>query len=629
VKVGAALAVCLAAVAATTAVAASAAAPTAPRLVEAGEAVFPYRAFVLSLPAGVRPQPGTVRVTENGVPVHGLSLTPAGTAQEHDTAVVLAVDASNSMRGEPISAAFAAARAFASHRNPAQELATLTFDGQVHVRRPFTTDDALIAKTLSRQATLGEGTRIYDALERSARLLAASGASSRSVVLLSDGADVGSVAKAQDVVRMLKDEHVRVFAVGLVSKAFDQSALTNLATATGGSFTAARSPADLEPIFDQLGFALSREYIVRYRSTAAPAKHVNVAVKVKGVPTAAVAGYMSPTLQLPTAPTYHRTVADRVIQSPVTMILVALLGAGLLAAGVMAAVRPRSGSVRQRIGAFVSMSIRPARPTVEATANAAFLARTERSLAQLRRWEQFRRTLQIADITTPPLQIVVLTFLCTLLTMFMFTLLLGGVGVIVGLGAPLVAYFLIRAKLDRKRRTFSEQLPDNLEVLASALRAGHSLIGALSVVVENAPEPSKSEFSRVVADEQLGAPLEDALGIVVERMANRDLDQVALVARLQRETGSNSAEVLDRVVENVRARLELRRLVRTLTAQGRMSRWVLTFIPVALGLILTLINPGYLDPLFEHGSGRAMLIFAGVMITAGSLVIRKIVNIKV
>src|SRR5581483_88823 len=108
---------------------------------------------------------------------------------------------------------------------------------------------------------------------------------------------------------------------------------------------------------------------------------------------------------------------------------------------------------------------------------------------------------------------------------------------------------------------------DNLEVLAAALRAGQSLVGALSAVVDVSPEPSNSEFRRALAEEQLGVPLEDALGSVVTRMDNSDLDQVALVARLQRETGSNAAEVIERVVETVRSRAELRRLVRTLTAQ--------------------------------------------------------------
>jgi tight adherence protein B len=179
------------------------------------------------------------------------------------------------------------------------------------------------------------------------------------------------------------------------------------------------------------------------------------------------------------------------------------------------------------------------------------------------------------------------------------------------------------------RNQFAEQLPDNLQVLASALRAGHSLVGALSVVVDDAPEPSRSEFRRVVADEQLGVPLDHSLEVVARRMDNRDLDQVALVATLQRDTGGNTAEVLDRVTDTVRARFELRRLVKTLTAQGRMSRWVVSLLPLGLFTVITLMNPGYLRPLYTHTSGRILLVISVIMIVSGSLVIRRIVNFKV
>jgi len=160
------------------------------------------------------------------------------------------------------------------------------------------------------------------------------------------------------------------------------------------------------------------------------------------------------------------------------------------------------------------------------------------------------------------------------------------------------------------------------------LRAGHSLVGGLSLVVNDASEPSRSEFQRVIADEQLGVPLEDALGTVARRMNNRDVEQVALVSSLQRETGGNSAEVLDRVVENIRERQELRRLVHTLTAQGRFSRWIVSLLPVGLLLLISVINPSYMKPLFHHTSGKVMLTIGAVMIVAGSLVIKKIVDIK-
>jgi len=116
---------------------------------------------------------------------------------------------------------------------------------------------------------------------------------------------------------------------------------------------------------------------------------------------------------------------------------------------------------------------------------------------------------------------------------------------------------------------------------------------------------------------------------VARRMQSRDLEQVALVAALQRETGGNTAEVLDRVAETVRGRFELRRLVRTLTTQGRMSRWVLSLLPVGLLFVMSALNPGYVAPLFTNPVGRVLLVLGAVMIVTGSLVIKRIVNIKV
>jgi tight adherence protein B len=117
--------------------------------------------------------------------------------------------------------------------------------------------------------------------------------------------------------------------------------------------------------------------------------------------------------------------------------------------------------------------------------------------------------------------------------------------------------------------------------------------------------------------------------VVAERMQSRDLEQVALVAELQREAGTSSAEVVDRVAETVRDRFELRRLVATLTAQGRMSRWIVSGIPVVLLGLLHLVNPQYLDPLTQTLAGKIMLGFATVLVVGGSLVIKRIVNIKV
>jgi tight adherence protein B len=257
-------------------------------------------------------------------------------------------------------------------------------------------------------------------------------------------------------------------------------------------------------------------------------------------------------------------------------------------------------------------------------------ASTDRSLERTRWWGRFKQELEIADVKASPTQIVLWTATATLVLAWLLPVVIQtNAGVVLALAVPIAVRSVLKRKLLRKRRAFAEQLPGNLEVLASALRAGHSLVGALTTVVEDAAEPSRSELRRVVADEQLGVPLEEALNVVVHRMDNRDLEQVALVAALQHEAGGNSAEVLDTVTETVRGREDVRRLVKTLTAQGRLSRWVVSLLPVGLLAFITLVNFSYVEPLFTRPAGRAMLIAATVMVVSGSLVIKRIVDIKV
>jgi len=191
----------------------------------------------------------------------------------------------------------------------------------------------------------------------------------------------------------------------------------------------------------------------------------------------------------------------------------------------------------------------------------------------------------------------------------------------------MVARTIVRWKLRGLREEFADALPAALQVLASALRAGHSFSGALGVMVENTHEPARSELRRVAHDEQLGVAPEVAIRRMADRMANRDLEQVALLA--QRTSGGNSAEVLDTVVETIRERGELRRLILTLTAQGRMARWILTALPIGLAAFLWLMQPEIMNPFLESTLGQVALLVAALMVAAGSVLIQRIVDIEV
>jgi tight adherence protein B len=590
---------------------------------------FPDRAYVLTLPAAASLGGRSIRVYENGDRVSKFTIVPANASAEGQFGMVLAIDASKSMRGDPIERAVEAARAFSERRSANQLMGVVTFNRSAKVVLPLTTDQGSIEAALAEEPQLSGGTHIYDGVQLAVSMLRERKVAVGSIVLLSDGADTGSLRSIEDVVAGAEQARVRVFSVGLRSSSFDAAALSRLARKGHGTFTEATSPDDLGPIFDQLGTRLASEYLIRYRSAAGPNKKVVVAVKVVGVTGVATVGYVTPSAALNPVPPYHRPFVERFVRSAGGMLVAGVVPALLVAGAVLLLLRPKRPALRRRMAEFISL--------VEARDGKGgsgrrdqFLNRAERSFEKTRWWARFKEELEIAEIGIPAVQIAVWTGLGTLLAMWVFALIGGGPAFgLFGLIVPLGVRAIIKRRAARQRRLFADQLPDNLQVLSAALRAGHSLVGALSVVVDDSPEPSRREFRRVVADEQLGVPLEEALGVVVRRMDNDDLGQVALVASLQRETGGNTAEVLDRVAETVRERFELRRLVRTLTAQGRMSRWVLSFLPVGLLGLITLINPNYMQPLFSNTAGRVLLVIATVMIVSGSLVIRRIVDIKV
>jgi tight adherence protein B len=623
----------LAAVAVVAALIASPAAAKGPlRLVEAGGVEFPERAFVLSFAQKTRLTEERLTVRENGVIVPDFSLMPAGEGKGRSAGVVLVIDASESMAGSPIVNAMAAARAFAGQRKPSQQLAVLAYNADTETVLPFTTDQGEIDRALGRTPTIAYYTRMYEAIDRAISLIKDAKLSPGSIVLLSDGQEVGSFSSPDDAIAKAKEARIRIFSVGLRSRFYDAGTLNALATRTGGRYREASSPKALTAIFAELGSQLAREYTLRYESDAGPNRTVRVAVRVKGVQGLAVSGYSTPrTGRWPGSGPYHQSALSRIFQSPLTMVVVALMIAALLAFTVYSVLVPRRSTLRARMAEFVSIRTpRADGDDAQGRVTSRVLVGAERSLEATKWWARFKETVELAEIRMSAFKIALWTLVATLVAMWLLVLIAGSLFfAVVGLAVPLVVRSLILRKLERRRKQFAEQLPDNLQVLASALRAGHSFVGALSVVIDDADEPSKNEFRRVVADEQLGVSLEDAIRAVVKRMDNQDLEQVALVAALQRRTGGNMAEVLERVTDTIRERFELRRMIQTLTAQGRLSRWIVSALPVALLVAISIINPAYTEPLLVTTGGRLMLLFAAVMLVAGSLVIKKIVNIKV
>lgn len=211
------------------------------------------------------------------------------------------------------------------------------------------------------------------------------------------------------------------------------------------------------------------------------------------------------------------------------------------------------------------------------------------------------------------------TFLVTLKGAMFF------VGVLVGI---LMGFALLGLRIRRRRKKFTNQLGDMLTMVANALRAGFSFMQAFELISREMDAPMGHEVQLVVNEVNLGNTLEYALDNMQRRVASPDFELVVTAVLIQRQVGGDLASILDTISETIAERVRMRRETQTLTAQGRLSGWVLVLIPFALGGFLSVVNPGYLQPLFDTELGRMCMIGAIVSELIGILVIRRIVDIK-
>ncbi len=306
-------------------------------------------------------------------------------------------------------------------------------------------------------------------------------------------------------------------------------------------------------------------------------------------------------------------------------LLLASLLLGLLVFVAVFALARRRNEVSARIVDFVSpQASERSRSLVELALGDS----SERALERSPRWRTLATEMDIAAVRFDLRQLLAIVAVASVVVAWGAALATGSpIGVLSGLLVPLFAYWLIGFLAGRQRKLFEQQLPDNLSVVASSMRAGQPFTGALQAVVETAPEPSKRELRRALTDAQLGVPLDEALGSLGERLKSLDFQHVSLIATLQRETGGNTAEVVELVADTIRERLELRGMVHSLTAQGRLAGMVLSILPLALLLLVSLINPSYVHPMFHSTIGIVLLVVAAVMTLSGSFVINKIVQI--
>jgi tight adherence protein B len=279
--------------------------------------------------------------------------------------------------------------------------------------------------------------------------------------------------------------------------------------------------------------------------------------------------------------------------------------------------RPRAGASSRRPEPSSTSVI--ARTAVAATAQ---VVRTSQMEARI------GRRLERAGMGLRPAEWVLLR-VCVVVTMaaLLFSLASFWGGVMGAILGWLVTALYQQVRIDRRLNQFTDQLPDALQLMIGSLRAGFSLPQALEALAREAPQPIGAEFGRALAEHRLGADLSDGLERVAQRTESEDLGWTVMAVRIQREVGGNLAEVLQTTVDTMRERARLRRHVRALSAEGRLSAWILIGLPIGLGLFMFLFRREYMLPLITDPLGLTMLVGGGLLFVVGIFWMLRVIKV--
>lgn len=564
------------------------------------------------------------------LPAEAFSLTEDGYSRDvnvqavlaEERQVVLAIDTSGSMGEAPMEAAKDAAAGFVRQLPKDTRAAVVSFSSTPQVVSEMSKDTAGHLEAIS-QLSAGGGTALYDGIGLGLDQLEPG--DGHAVVVLSDGGDTKSSIPLTGIVEKIIGSNATLYVVELQTTDTAQPAiLQQLASAGDGRVVSAADPARLAAMYDivaeelRVHSGLRDNYVLTYRSSVQ--RPVDVRVLVDH---ADGTSEVTRRVSMPAPP----PLTAGLLSSPWAL----AAGAALMftAMALLLATVLWPGQVRSLLATRRGDSARRGHslPGMATVANRATLV-VERNLTKRGWTPSLNASLERAGINLRPGEFVVLSA-CAAIAAFAAGLLLSGMvlGVLLTTVVTVLSVFGLKFLAQRRRAKFADQLGETLQLLSGSLRAGYSLLQALDSVAREADSPTAEEYRRIVVETRLGRELHDALHAMDERVGTEDFQWVIQAIAIHREVGGDLAEVLDTVAKTIRERNQIRRQVKALAAEGKLSAIILYALPFFVGGFITLTNPGYLSQLFTDPIGWGMLAFTTVLLTAGAFWLRKIVRL--
>jgi len=599
--------------------------------------------LIVSVTGEARPDvlsAGAFTVTEQGEAVTDLTVEPLLDSASSEVAVALAIDVSGSMQGEPIDVTLAAASELVTELTQAGVgVQVIAFAATVDVLTGFTTDTAEVVAAVEGLEASG-ATLLYDAVVTASESLAASGAQPN-LIVFSDGGDNGSEAELADAIAAANAAEVPIVTVALETSDLDPEALQAMAEATDGRVLSTGDLDELGALFEQVAGDIASQYVLTYTSEEFDAGTLQLAVSVDADGTTAETSFVVPnTREAPATaapgPRIIEPTGSLFTGTPafIAGLLIAFVALLLIFSYMFAGTKSRGDKVLEsQLSRYIEQGdLRAGR---SGDVGAYFRDRAYELFESTPRPKGFdaklsRRLEQAAWPLRNGEFLMLITVLALAVGLLVGTLVNVLGGILLGVLAGLVPIGIMNRKRQKRHDRFLAALPDTLQLMAGSLRAGYGVLQAIDTVAKESGPPTSEEFGRVLTEARLGMPVEDALADMAERIENDDFRWVVLAINIQREVGGNLAELLDTVAEVLREREMLRRQIKVLSAEGRLSSYVLIGLPIFLAIYLILVNPDYIATLVTSGLFGWLLVGgAVVLMLIGVIWIRNLIKIEV
>lgn len=603
-----------------------------------------------------------VRFTWNGDPskLPSLTLRQNGTQVPHSSpqsvsgsdtkrATVIVLDQSGSMvTSGGLGVAETKMKEMVDAAPAGDQFGVVTFGSEAVVQQAMTNDKATLAKSLDKiKPDPLAHTAMWDGVVSGMALLNDLPGYDHNLIIVTDGRDDSSTASAAAargaVIGSGGNSGATVFAMGITGdNQLDQDGLSKLVEAAGGRFFVTKDAKNIGEAFDDVNIALQNEYVVTFSTLPNTRGSSTLGVSIGNYSTQVnftVGGVQSGATSLkpqvvvgPSGPAFFRTTGGLLLG-----LLLFAVAFGLAAYVLIHLVMSRTSALDAALNPYTEGFAATAADGEEDGHGLSQNALLQRAVSMTEGFAErqgfldtIEKKLEMAEIPLKAAE-VLLIWIAGIILLAIVGFVIGGI--VVAFVALVLAVLFGPAFLDMRarmrQRKFEQQLPDMLTLLAGALRAGFSLMQAVDAVSQEVQDPMGKELRRVVSESRLGRDLEDALDDTAVRTGSEDFAWAVMAIRIQREVGGNLSELLMTVAETMVQRERLRREVKALTAEGRISAIVLSILPPGLGLVMYVSNKEYMSPLFHDILGQVLLGLSAIGMVVGFLWMRKVVQIDV